>query len=145
MTEFTTLEYLLSYPGMLAVVIMLTQFSKKVFAISGTKNIERILYVWCLIFAVFAVLFTGDFTNLTTILSTILVWLVNSVIIWWAALKAFEKAVGSDNEVDGIFILDQSDPDTDRFRVDFGENLADLGTKTKVTLSVDTDTKIEPS
>lgn len=145
MSEFTTIAYLLSYPGMLAAVILLTQFSKKLFNITGTSNIERLLYVWCLVFAVFAAIFTGDLTTGAAIASTILVWLVNSVIIWWAALKAFEKATGKDKEVDGIFILDQSDPDTDRFRIDLGDNLAGLGSKSTVKLTVDTNTPVPPS
>lgn len=141
MDKFTDIGFLLSFTGMVLAVVLLTQGSKKLFKIEGRDVIQWIVFGWALFFCIIAAVLLGDFSNSDAILSTIVVWLVNAFIVWFTAEKSFEKLAGKKD--DGVFILDQSDPDTDRFKVDLGDNLAHIGLRKHITLKVDTETKLE--
>lgn len=93
MNEFTTLAYLLSFPGMIAAVIMLTQFTKGMIDSLFTVKTKFVVFFYAFIFCVVAAMFQGDFTSPPAILSTLIVWFVNSVIIWFASMKAFEEVI----------------------------------------------------
>ena len=93
MDGFTTLEYLISFPGMIATVILLTQFTKGMFDTMVSNNTKYIVFFYALMLCIVAAVFQGNFTTNSLILQTILVWLINSVIIWFAAMKTFELVV----------------------------------------------------
>ena len=140
MKEFTTIAYLLSFPGMVLAVVLLAQAFKKLFKIEGRDRIQWLVFGLAAFFCFIAALLLGDFSNADVTISTILVWFVNIFIIWFTAEKSFEKATQTKD--DGLFILDQSDEDTDRFKVDLGDNLAHIGNRKFITLRVDTKTKL---
>ena len=90
MEGFTTLTYLLSFPGMIAAVIMLTQFTKKMFDKLLDNQTKVIVYGYAAILSVVAGAFQGKFTTSAEIIETCLIWTINSIIVWFAAMKSFE-------------------------------------------------------
>lgn len=88
--NFTTLSYILSFPGMIAIVIMLTQFTKSIFDGVFENRTKYIVYGWSLFFCILAAVILGNWENMKSILDTLVVWMCNSVIVWFAAMKAFE-------------------------------------------------------
>lgn len=88
--NFTTLAYLLSFPGMIAVVILLTNFTKNLFDKLFLNSTKYIVCGWSIVFSLVAFIYLGKFESWKTILESIVVWLVNSVIVWFSAMKAFE-------------------------------------------------------
>jgi hypothetical protein len=90
--NFTTLAYLLSFPGMIAAVIMLTQFFKGMFDWLGENKTKYVVYGFSFILCFIAGCFQGKFGTGREILETCLIWTINSVIIWFSAMKAFELA-----------------------------------------------------
>ncbi len=134
MDNFTTMEYLLSFPGMIAAVIILTQFFKGMFDKITSHETKYVVYMFAAILCVTAAIFKGEFVTVKQIMSTSLVWLVNSVIVWFAAMKAFETV---SRKTDGVLRVDQTNPDKKQWSFDFGENLPNIHTKKKLVLKVD--------
>lgn len=91
MDNFTSMEYLLSFPGMIVAVIMLTQWTKSLFDKWITNKTKYIVFAYSLTFCIIASAFQGKFTSGQAILETCLVWAMNSVIVWFAAMKAYES------------------------------------------------------
>lgn len=85
--QFVDLKYLVSFPGMIAVVIMLTQFTKKLFDLMLPNKTKYVAYGWTIVLTALAAAILGDWTNP---IPTVIVWLINSVIVWFASMKAFE-------------------------------------------------------
>ena len=136
MDNFTTMAYLLSFPGMIAAVILLTQFTKKMFdGVFKNNKTKYIVYAYALILCVVAAMFHGKFITKADILETILVWMVNSVIVWFAAMKAFET-VSKKNANDGTLVIDTSGIDKDTYRLDIDTPLDDMRSKKNITLNV---------
>lgn len=140
MSEFTTIAYLLSYPGMIAAIVLLTQALKSLFGLTGREKIQWVVLGLAFIFCAIAAFFQGDFSSEAEIISTVLVWTVNTFIIWFAAMKSFEKIIGEKD--DGTFYIDQTDDETDRFLLDVGDNLAPLADKSYLKVKVDTTKKL---
>jgi len=138
MDQFTTLKYLLSFPGMVAAVVLLSQFTKGMFDKLVSHQTKYVVYVYSLILCIVAALFHGKFVGTAQIVETSLVWMVNSIIVWFAAMKAFEMATRTAMASDGILQIDTSDPDKDMWRLDFGDKLPDVENKKTVTLKVNT-------
>lgn len=139
MEDFTTLAYLLSYPGMIAAVVMLTQFMKKMFSSITGDRVKVVVYAWSAIFCVIAGAFQGKFTTGAEILETCLIWTVNSVIIWFAAMKAYETIA---DDTDGVLEIDTSSPEKDVWRLNLGDKLSNIETKSEIKLKVDTDANL---
>lgn len=93
MENFTTLAYLLSFPGMIAAVIMLTQWTKKMIDDIKPMPTKYVVYFYALSFCIVAGIFQGNISNVSAALETIIVWFVNSIIVWLAAMKAFETVL----------------------------------------------------
>lgn len=85
--QFVDLKYLLSFPGMIAVVIMLTQFTKKLFDAILPNKTKFVAYGWTVVLTALAAAMLGDWTSPVP---TVIVWTINSVIVWFAAMKAFK-------------------------------------------------------
>lgn len=138
MDQFTTLKYLLSFPGMVLAVVLLTQFTKSMLDKLVRHQTKYVAYMFSLMLCVTAALFHGKFVGTAQIVETSLVWMVNSIIVWFAAMKAFEMASKTTIASDGILQIDTSDPNKDMWRLDFGDKLPDIENKKIVMLQVDT-------
>ena len=90
--NFVSIDYLISQPGMIAVVILLTQFTKRLAdSLIPNNQTKYVAYVWTLLLTAVVASMIGDWMNPV---STIVVWFINSVIVWFAAMKAFEIIKG---------------------------------------------------
>jgi len=101
MDGFTTLDYLLSFPGMIAAIILMTQWTKKMFDWLLDAQTKYVVYGYAAVFSIVAGAFQGKFTTSSEILETCLIWAFNSVIVWFASMKAFElvaEKVNSDEQ-----------------------------------------------
>jgi hypothetical protein len=136
MEDFTTLAYLLTFPGMIAAVILLTQFTKKMFDSLLPNQTKYVVYFFSLWLCIAAAAFNGTFVNVGSIFETVIVWFINSIIVWFAAMKTFELAMGKNKDA-GTLQIDSSNPDKDVYRFEFDVPLEDLRTKKSVTLKVD--------
>jgi len=85
MNEFTTLAYLLSFPGMIIAVVTLTQFTKKMFDKIKNNRTKYVVYGYSLILCIVGAIVSGG-----SIMHLIVLWGMNSVIVWFAAMKSFE-------------------------------------------------------
>lgn len=137
--DFTTIDYLLSFPGMIAAVIMLTQFTKRMFDKLVHNRTKYVVYFFSALFCVFAAAFYGQFGTTDATVQTVLVWLVNSVIVWFAAMKTFETVKGN---TDGTLFIDTSDPERDVWRLDLGEDLPYVAKKKELRLKVDPNARL---
>lgn len=89
--NFVTIDFILSFAGMVVVVILLTQFTKSMFDKLFTNKTKHIVYFFAFLLCVLAALYSGDFTTTKMIIQTIVTWFVNSIIVWLSAMKAFEE------------------------------------------------------
>ena len=94
MDNFTSFEYVMSFAGMIATVIMLTQFTKSIIDKIMENKTKYVVLGFATLLCVIAAVFFGDFTSFANVLKTVLVWIVNDVIVWMAAMKAFEVIKG---------------------------------------------------
>lgn len=89
--DFITLEFILSFAGMVIVVVALTQFSKKMFDVLVDNKTKYVVYGWSFALCLFAGAWTGKFSTAREIAETCVIWAVNSVIVWYTARKAYEE------------------------------------------------------
>lgn len=130
MTEFINWTTLGTYGGALAMVMVLTQFTKN---LSFAKKIPTQIWSYILAFVVMtcAYAFTSGIT-LNGVFQTIF----NAVIVSIAANGGYtglQKITGK--ATSGQLLVDTSDPDKDIYRLDVG-SLDDLIDKNTVTLAV---------
>lgn len=93
--DFTTLAYMISFPGMILTVILLTQFTKTMFDNVLKVATKYLVFFYSAALCVVAAIVNGTFVGMPEVLGTILVWTVNSVIVWLAAMKAYETVSAS--------------------------------------------------
>lgn len=110
MNEFATLAFILSFPGMVLTVSMLTQVSKRLVDKVFSIQTQYVVYIYSLVLCVVAALTKGDFTTLASGAETALVWFVNSAVIWLSAMKAFEKVK---KPTDGDIQIDSTNKEKD--------------------------------
>jgi hypothetical protein len=89
--QFVSIDYLISFPGMIAVVVLLTQFTKKLFDSLLPNQTKYVAYGWTLLLTIVVASMIGDWVNPV---STAVVWLINSCIIWFSSMKTFEIIKG---------------------------------------------------
>lgn len=89
--NFITIDVLLSFAGMIVAVCMLTQFTKSMFDNIVENRTKWVAYGWTFALCFLAAALQGQFDSISLILQTIAVWLVNSVIVWFASMKAYEE------------------------------------------------------
>lgn len=136
MTEFVNWATLCTYGGALAMVVVLTQFTKD---LSFTKKIPTrfLSYGFALMVLLVAHAFTGGLS-----INVIAQALFNAVIVSIAANGGFE-AVNNilEKDTDGRLLIDTSDPEKDIFRLDL-ETLDGLSDKKTITLKVKPDSNL---
>ena len=91
LNEFITLEYILTFTGMIIIVNMLTQFTKKLFDAIGANHTKWVVAGYSILICAFAGAWQGKFSTGREILETCVIWFINSVIVWFTSMKAYES------------------------------------------------------
>lgn len=91
MEGFTTLAYLLSFPGMIATVVLLTQFFKKMADKLKPNKTKYVVYAISAVLCLVAFIVLGNKETASDAVASLFVWAINSVIVWFASMKAFEE------------------------------------------------------
>jgi hypothetical protein len=92
--NFVSFADIISYPGMIATVILLVQFTKRLFDnVLPAARTRWVAYGWSAALCILAAIYTGDWSSPVPLIAA---WLVNSVVVWFAAMKAFETITGKD-------------------------------------------------
>lgn len=90
LTNFVSMEYILTFAGMVVIVNMLTQFTKRLFDKIGTNRTKFVVAGYSFLLCVIAGIWQGKFSTSREILETCVIWSLNSVIVWFTSMKAFE-------------------------------------------------------
>lgn len=132
MTEFISWEVLGTYGGALAMVMLLTQFTK---GVSFVKKIptQFLSYIFAFIILICAEAFAGELT-----LSLAAQSIFNAAIISMASNGVYMALASSTGHqhTDGELLIDTSDPNKDIYRLDLGKTLETLSEKKTITLTV---------
>jgi hypothetical protein len=88
--NFVTMDYLLTFAGMVVIVNLLTQFTKRLFDRIGNNRTKYVVATYSVILCMIAGAWQGKFSNARDIVETCVIWLINSVIVWFTAMKAYE-------------------------------------------------------
>lgn len=89
--NFVSIDFILSFAGMVIVVSLLTQFTKKLFDKMIDNRTKYVVYGWSVLLCLFAGAWTGKFSTSREIVETCVIWLINSVVVWFTAMKAYEE------------------------------------------------------
>lgn len=89
-TDFITMDYILTFAGMVVVVNMLTQFTKKLFDKLVWNRTKWVVAGYSLLLGIIAAIWKGNFNSAPDVFETCVIWLINSVIVWFTAMKAYE-------------------------------------------------------
>lgn len=91
--EFISMDYILTFAGMVAAVILLTNFTKKLFDRIVENKTKWLVAGYSLMLCIVAAIWKGKFASGMEILETCFIWLVNSVVVWYFSMKAYEETV----------------------------------------------------
>ncbi len=92
--NFVSIDFILSFAGMVIMVSLLTQATKRLFDKLADNRTKYVVYGWAFLLCTFAGVWTGKFTTAREIVETCVIWLINSVVIWFTAMKAYEEISG---------------------------------------------------
>lgn len=138
MTEFVNWATLATYGGALAMVLLLTQFTKDLVFV---KNVPT--QIWSFVLSFIVLLMAVSFTEGLTI-DLFAQTILNAVIISVAANGSFEALQRlTHNNTQGTIFIDSGDPDKDIYRLDVGD-LTELKDRTEITLKVAPNSDLEP-
>ena len=90
---FVSFNYCISFAGMIVIVILLTQFTKQMIDKIIENRTKYVVYAYALLLCVLAAGYTGKFDKIQDGIETCVIWLINSVIVWFSAMKAYETAM----------------------------------------------------
>jgi len=90
--NFVSVDFILSFTGMVVVVSLFTQATKSLFDKLGKNRTKYVVLGWSVLFSLFAGAWTGKFSTGKEIIETCVIWTVNSIIVWFTAMKAYETA-----------------------------------------------------
>lgn len=93
--NFVSIDFILSFAGMVILVSLLTQFTKKLFDKIIDNRTKYVVYLWSFLLCVFAGAWTGKFATAREIVETCVIWLINSVVVWFTSMKAYEEIQGN--------------------------------------------------
>lgn len=136
MAEFINWSTLGTYGGALAMVMLITQFAKDISFVKKVPT-QLLSYIMAFIVLIFANVFTTGI-SVDVIAQTFL----NSIIVSVAANGGYmgiKRLTG--NHVDGELLIDDSDPNKDKYRFEVG-SIDDLSSKNTITLVIKTDQKL---
>jgi hypothetical protein len=84
------MDYILTFAGMVVIVNLLTQFTKKLFDKITDNRTKWLVAAYSVLLCIFAGIWQGKFSTAREIAETCLIWLINAVIVWFTAMKAYE-------------------------------------------------------
>lgn len=90
LNNFVSIEFILTFTGMIILVNMLTEFTKKMFDKIGPNRTKWVVAGYSVLLCSFAGIWQGKFSTGREIIETCTIWLINSVIVWFSAMKAYE-------------------------------------------------------
>lgn len=91
--NFVEFEYMMSFAGMVMITVIVTQFLKGLFSKIKTKYVVLgVAFALCILGAV---LF-GNAGSVIEVIKTIVTWLVNTILVWFSAMKAFEVVTNTE-------------------------------------------------
>ena len=99
LNDFVSIDYVLTFSGMVILVTMLTQFTKRLFDALIDNRTKWVVYVYSFLLCSFAGIWQGKFSTGREIAETCILWLINSVIVWFTSMKTFETMTGKDGDV----------------------------------------------
>jgi len=97
LNNFVSMEYILTFTGMVIIVSMLTQFTKSLFDKIFKNETKWVVAGYSLLLCMISGVWQGKFSTGREIVETCVIWLINSIIVWFTAMKAFETL--TDKEV----------------------------------------------
>jgi len=90
LTDFVSIDFVLSFAGMIMVVSLLTQVTKNLFDKWFCNKTKWVVAGWSLFLCIIAAAYKGNFETWKQALETVVIWLINAFVIWLTARKAFE-------------------------------------------------------
>lgn len=96
--NFVSMEFILSFAGMVIVVGLLTQFTKSLVDTLGANRTKYVVYGWSFFLCVLAAFFTGNFSTHEAVVETLIIWLINSIVVWFTAMKGYEEIFQKDDD-----------------------------------------------
>ena len=121
--DFTTIDFILSYPGMIIIVVLLTQFTKNIWDKMKVNSTKYVVLVYSAIFCILGAILNGDFTTSMMIVQTVIVGCVNIIIIWFASMKSFETIAEPTSQTVGIDINNMDNVEVYKEAFDVGLKL----------------------
>lgn len=94
LNNFVSIDYILTFAGMVVVVSMLTQFTKSLFDKIADNRTKWVVATYSVLLCIFAGLWQGKFSTGREIAETCVIWFINSIAVWFTAMKAFETVKG---------------------------------------------------
>ena len=92
LTNFISMDYILTFAGMIILVNLLTQFTKRMFDKVMENRTKWIVAGYSAALCAIAGIWQGKFSTGREIVETCVIWTINSVIVWFTAMKAYETA-----------------------------------------------------
>jgi hypothetical protein len=99
LNEFVSIDFMLTFTGMIVIVNLLTQFTKKMFDKIMDNRTKWVVAGYSVLLCIFAGIWQGKFTTAREIVETCLIWLINSVVVWFAAMKAYETITDDGSKI----------------------------------------------
>ena len=95
MNDFVNIDYVLSFPGMIFICWLFVQAFKNLIdrTIPDNETMWVVLIVAIILVAVKTLVQAKEILTFQSILISILLWIINSVVVWFATLKAHELIV----------------------------------------------------
>lgn len=91
LSNFVSMDYILTFAGMVVIVNMLTQFTKNLFDKIGDNRTKWVVAGYSIFMCIIAGVWQGKFSTGREVVETCVIWAINSVIVWFAAMKAYEE------------------------------------------------------
>lgn len=96
LTDFITTEYIFTFAGMIVIVNLFTQFTKRLLDKIVENRTKWLVAAYSILLCILAGAWQGKFSTGREIVETCVIWLINSVIVWFAAMKAYETVTGKE-------------------------------------------------
>ena len=90
LSDFVSIEFIFTFTGMIVIVNLLTEFTKKLFDRIGSNRTKWVVAGYSVLLCMLAGAWQGKFSTGKEIVETCTIWLINSVIVWFTAMKAYE-------------------------------------------------------
>jgi len=94
---FVTYQFLISYPGVLLMVVLFTEFLKRLIGIKTNQSIKYLALIATIIFTtcskVLTLLLMDEKITAIIMFMMLLELFANIIIVWFAAMKSYESVI----------------------------------------------------